>query len=99
MEQDKEICNSENMKLSTNTVIGLTFGQIITLITYTAFVVIMYADIIERLNKVEDKQKDMQGVCEKQEVLNERFMQATVNIEKSLIRIEGKLDMKQDKYK
>ena len=96
---EKENCNSENMKLTTNTVIGLTFGQIITLITYTAFVVIMYADIIERLNKVEDKQKDIQNVCQKQEVLNERFIQATVNIEKSLIRIEGKLDLKQDKYK
>lgn len=91
--------NCNNMKLTTSTVIGLTFGQILTLITYTAFVVIMYADITERLSKVEDKQKDIQVRCEKQDIFNERFIQSTVNIEKALIRIEGKLDLKQDRYR
>lgn len=87
------------MRLTSNTVIGLTFGQILTLITYTVFVVIMYADITERLSRVEDKQTDMERTYEKQDIFNERFVQSTNTIEKTLIRIEGKLDLKQDRYR
>ena len=95
---EQKNCNS-NMRLTSNTVIGLTFGQILTLITYTVFVVIMYADMTERITKVEDKQKDMSRTCEKQDILNDRFVQSTITIEKALIRIEGKLDLKQDRYR
>jgi len=98
MEQEVKNCNNDNMKLTTNTVVGLTFGQIITLVTYTALVVILYADIISRLDKVEAKQSTFESVCNKQDAINEKLTNSIVNIEKSLISIEGKLDLKQNRY-
>lgn len=90
MAQNNLYKNEENVcelsPLSSQTKVGLTFGQIITLITYTGIVVWMYASISWRVSNIEKKQEEIKDLKE-----------STIKIEQSLIRIEGKIDMKADK--
>ena len=85
------------MTLTGKTKIGLTFGQIITLITYTIFVVWLYAGIKMDIAKMQSRQDECEKNKTEQNSINEKLTNSTQNIEKSLIRIEGKMDLKADK--
>lgn len=82
--------NCKPMTLTAQTKFGLTFGQLITLITYTILVVSLYFDVRSRIEILEtDKQSQAR--------INEKLIDTIDRIDKSTIRIEGKLDLKQDK--
>lgn len=82
--------NCKPMTLTGQTRFGLTFGQLITLITYTVLVVSMYFDMSSRVKTLETSKQD-------QVKINEKLIETVDRIDKSTIRIEGKLDLKQDK--
>lgn len=75
---------SEIMTLSKNTKVGLTFGQILSLITIAGTFIMGYANLNSRI-----------AAMEKSKIEKEEFYQ----IKETLIRIEGKLDLKQDRFK
>lgn len=94
---DKQNCNSENMTLNSNTKIGLTFGQILSLITIVSAFVLGYAELNSRITDLEKSQVEIKGMCDKQSQINDKLTETTYDIKQSLIRIEGKLDLKADK--
>lgn len=81
-------CNQ--MPLSAQTKFGMTPGQIITLIMYTILVVSLYFDVRSRIEILETSKQD-------QIKINEKLIETVDRIDKSTIRIEGKMDLKQDK--
>lgn len=89
--------NCKTMTMTAQTKFGLTFGQIITLISYTAFVVMLYANISSRIASVETDQKAIKSIIENQQVINTKLTEVIGDTQRSLIRIEGKLDLKADK--
>lgn len=89
--------NCKPMTLTAQTKFGLTFGQIITLVTYTSLVVWMYANMSWRVSNVEKKQEEFKATIESQAAINTKLIETIDRIDRSVIRIEGKLDLKADK--
>lgn len=79
-------------EINDKTKVGLTFGQIITVIALVFTFSIGYANVITRIVALEDK-------VNKSEAVQEQNRQSFIDIKESLIRIEGKLDLKQDRFK
>lgn len=94
---EKEDKNCENMTLTQNTKIGLTFGQILSLITIAGAFTLGYAELNSRITNLEKQQTETRSMCDKQEQINDRLTETTYEIKQTLIRIEGKLDLKADK--
>lgn len=97
MDNNEETCTTHNMTLTSNTKIGLTFGQILSLITIAGAFVMGYADLNSRIADIERRQSEIHKTWDKQAEINQQLTNTTFEIRQSLIRIEGKLDLKADK--
>lgn len=75
-------CEKE-ANLTSKTKIGLTFGELIAVITIAGAFAMGYANLSARIAAIEQNKVDKEAYYE---------------IKSSLIRIEGKLDLKQDKF-
>ena len=78
-------------EINEKTKVGLTFGQIITVIGVVAGFVIGYANITTRIVALEEK-------INRYDNTTEFLINSQNQIKESLIRIEGKLDLKQDRF-
>lgn len=94
---EKKECN--NMTLNSTTRIGMTAGQVIWLLTVAATFTLGYADLNARITDIEARQMEIRSMCDKQGDINSKLTETTFDIKQSLIRIEGKLDLKQDRFK
>lgn len=78
-------------EINEKTKVGLTFGQIITVIAMIFTFGIGYANLTTRIVALEDK-------VNKYDNTTEVLINSQSQIKESLIRIEGKLDLKQDRF-
>lgn len=85
------------MTLTQNTKIGLTFGQILSLITIAGSFTLGYAELNSRITDLENGQKESKVMYDRQQDINNKLTESTYDIRQTLIRIEGKLDLKADK--
>lgn len=85
------------MTLTQNTKIGLTFGQIISLITIAGAFTLGYAELNSRITNLEKEQNESEQIRVRQEEINSKLTETTYDIKQTLIRIEDKLDLKADK--
>lgn len=95
MDEQEKGC--ENMTLTQNTKIGLTFGQILSLITIAGAFTLGYAELNSRITNLEKGQTQSEQIRVRQEEINSKLTETTYDIKQTLIRIEGKLDLKADK--
>lgn len=93
------------MTLSDKTKFGLTIGQIaawtiavFTFATWHAAIQIQLQDIKYRMSKAEEFQKESKYNTDAQNRINRDFVDSFHAIKESLIRIEGKLETKQDRF-
>lgn len=93
------------MTLSDKTKMGLTVGQItawtiavFTFATWHAAIQIQLKNLEYRMEQSEKKQTECQQATESQNKINRDFVESFHTIKESLIRIEGKLETKQDRY-
>lgn len=91
--------NCEVMEFNSKTKVGLTFGEIISLVFVVGSFVIGYADLSWRISNIENKHDQYIEQYRNQQEINSQLTKSTATIEQSLIRIEGKLDLKQDRFK
>lgn len=89
--------NCDFMTLSSQTKIGLTFGQIVSLVVIVFTFSMFYASLNTRIADIESRMKAQESITEKQNVNSEKLKDDMSAIKESLIRIEGKLDLKADK--
>lgn len=86
------------MALNSKTTIGLTVGEIISIVTTACIAVGFYWSINVRLTSIELRQQQYQTFIDEQKTLNSKVGDSVDDIKQSLIRIEGKLDLKQDRF-
>lgn len=89
--------NCDIMTLSSNTKIGLTFGQIISLVIVIFTFSMSYASLNSRIADIESRIRQQETISEKQNESSQKIKDDMSTIKESLIRIEGKLDLKADK--
>lgn len=98
------------MQLSDKTKIGMTIGQIFALIAFIFAVGGWNQSINSEIKKVDNKAQKAVDECEigkqriekmekDRELQNLEIMKMIQEIRESQIRIEGKLDLKQDRFK
>ena len=93
------------MTLSDKTKFGLTIGQIaawtiavFTFATWHAAIQIQLKNLEYRMEQTEKNQVECKQSTENQNEINRRFVESFHAIKESLIRIEGKLETKQDRF-
>lgn len=86
-------------EINKNTKVGLTFGQIITVIVVVFSFTVAYANLMTRVVNLENQYLEMKTTFGKQDDVNKSLLRSQSEIRETLIRIEGKFDLKQDRFK
>ena len=85
-------------QINSKTKFGFSFGEIISLIITVSVVVGFYYSLDLRITKIEDDMMRDKQQINKLIELQESQEKTYIDIKMSLIRIEGVLNTKQDKY-
>lgn len=92
-------CKEKPTVLNSQTILGLTFGQIMALIGIVFSFAMGYADLKADIAELRQKQAVYDELVTDQKKQVAKSDEAINDIKQSLIRIEGKLDLKQDRFK
>lgn len=89
----------EKTYLGSQTKIGLTFGQIITVIMIVSGFAIAWGNMQLKIASLEQKQNDIVVNLNAYDDKSDKINVDMSEIKQTLVRIEGKLELKQDRFK